>query len=1534
MLLGSRWGGLRAKIIAWSFFPTALILAAVALVGVVAYQQVAESLTLESSRELARLSAAQLSGEMGQYAAVLDSIGRTADMTSGGATQQQAALQRAANRLVIFDAGVVMLDGYGVVRASSPRRAEIAGQDWSNRTYYRQMMRAPASVYSHVVTDGPAYTPAIVVAVPVNGPQGEFLGCLLGMFSISPRVNSSFYGSIVKLRLGGAGNAYVVDNNGLVIYHTEVDRIGRNYSTQTVIRRVISGEAGVLRTQDLTGQDVLASYAPVPNTAWGLVVEQPWDAVLAPGRGYGQMLLALLILGVLIPAGVVTLGVRHVTQPVQTLIAATRAVAGGNFGQQVSINTGDELQELARQFNHMSAQLSESYSALKSREERLALMMAGTNDGFWDWDVATNLVYFSPRWKSMLGYAEDEIENSFDAWRCLLHPDDAARASALLQQYLDGAIPVYELEHRLRCKDGSYRWILARGLAFRDNQGRAVRMAGSHTDITERKLVQDQIKRQNEYLAALHQTTLGVIGHLDTTEVLEEIVSRAVGLVGSLFGWVYLVTPEGDLEARVGTQAFQQHLGSRLAVGDGLAGAVAAAGALVVVDDYMTWPGRDRRYEGQPLGPGMGVPLTSASGLGGVIGMVRAHGERPFNAEEVDFMVRFGQLASIALDNATLHTSLRQELETRTRTQEALRTSESRFRGVFENADIGIAIFDMQNRPLEMNLASQRIVGYTLDEVAGMDMAQYTHPDDVQPHLALEAEIVAGKRTSYEITKRYIHRDGRLVWAHLTQSLSPGPAAGPQYMIAVLQDITEKKLADQRLEEAYQSLERRVQDRTRELSTLLEIVKAASGTLDQDQVLRHLAQGMARALGVPSCGMYLLDEAASVFVPRTGAASLPVTDPEQRAALSQPLDPRTDAFVRAAVESRRPVFANDAQTDPLTDHALAKRLHLRSCLAVPLVSKDRVVALAMVSSFDEILSVSEEQVEMAVGIVNAAGIALENAQLYAETRKRADEIQTLFTVQQAITRRLDPDAVLQIIADEARRLTGARGALVLMPDEDELVVSITSNTSGSSGASAAADRAELLGARIPATADPDADLARLAHTDNLVTVPLAGAGGPVGFIAAVDRKTGRFGPEDQRVMALLASGAVIALENARLYRDEQARRREADRRREVAEGLRDILAVLNSDRQLEEILNYIVTQAGRVLEADAAASYHLERDSGSGIAEAVYGMPEQLGDIRATPFSMFRSMDFYQAIFDRQPFAVTDLGVRAGPGPSSPPATEEPQAWVQSLSHLFRAYISAPVIVADQVYGCMTFYYTEPREFPEDVIRLAMALADQAGLAIENARLRAQAEEVAIAAERNRLARDLHDAVTQTLFSASIIADVLPRLWDRNPEECRRRLDELRQLTRGALAEMRTLLLELRPATLAEAALPDLLRQLAEAVAGRARIPVLLSVDTQARGGQLPADVKVAVYRIAQEALNNVFKHSGAQNAAVSLRLRGRELTLTITDDGHGFDPALARAGSLGLGIMRERAEAVGAQLSVTSAPGHGTTVAVTWREE
>ena len=211
------------------------------------------------------------------------------------------------------------------------------------------------------------------------------------------------------------------------------------------------------------------------------------------------------------------------------------------------------------------------------------------------------------------------------------------------------------------------------------------------------------------------------------------------------------------------------------------------------------------------------------------------------------------------------------------------------------------------------------------------------------------------------------------------------------------------------------------------------------------------------------------------------------------------------------------------------------------------------------------------------------------------------------------------------------------------------------------------------------------------------------------------------------------------------------------------------------------------------------------------------------------------------------------------------------------------------------------------------------------------AETRAQSTQAAIATERTRLARDLHDAVTQSLFSASLMAEVLPKLWESDREKGLAQLQDIRLLTRSALAEMRTLLLELRPTAIMDSKLSELLAHLAEATSSRSGVSVTVNADEQRR---LPGDVQVAFYRIAQEALHNVSKHSKAQCASVQLSLLPRNAMLLIHDDGYGFEYTGIGATHLGLRIMHERAEEVGATVQIESTPGQGTDVLVNWSEK
>lgn len=206
--------------------------------------------------------------------------------------------------------------------------------------------------------------------------------------------------------------------------------------------------------------------------------------------------------------------------------------------------------------------------------------------------------------------------------------------------------------------------------------------------------------------------------------------------------------------------------------------------------------------------------------------------------------------------------------------------------------------------------------------------------------------------------------------------------------------------------------------------------------------------------------------------------------------------------------------------------------------------------------------------------------------------------------------------------------------------------------------------------------------------------------------------------------------------------------------------------------------------------------------------------------------------------------------------------------------------------------------------------------------------LRASAQQAAVAEERNRLARELHDAATQTIYSAMLIAEALPQVYAREAVEGERNLLKLRQLVRGGLAEMRALLFELRPWTLDAVPLVRLLEYLRDSLEGRTRVGVAWDLDATC---DPPSATKTTVYRITQEALNNVVKHARASQVTVTLRCDGGRGRLIVADDGRGFDATAVAGDRMGLAIMRERAEGLGAVLGVTSAPGCGTRIELTW---
>jgi signal transduction histidine kinase len=271
-----------------------------------------------------------------------------------------------------------------------------------------------------------------------------------------------------------------------------------------------------------------------------------------------------------------------------------------------------------------------------------------------------------------------------------------------------------------------------------------------------------------------------------------------------------------------------------------------------------------------------------------------------------------------------------------------------------------------------------------------------------------------------------------------------------------------------------------------------------------------------------------------------------------------------------------------------------------------------------------------------------------------------------------------------------------------------------------------------------------------------------------------------------------------------------------------------------------------------------------------------------------------------------------------------------------ALAELAKAYSGAsvlmPISLGEKASGVISITFAEKRPFSEDDQAFLLALAHQCAQTIERIRLGVKEKELAILQERQRLARELHDAVTQSLFSANLITESLPGLWKRNPDKVFEQLRQLHQLTTGAAAEMRTLLLELRPENVVKTNLGDLLRQLGHAL--KARKQMIVSIQLKGDDMQsLSENVHFALYRIAQESLTNVVKHGNAKQVRVRLVQNPHQVELTIVDNGQGFDVKQLSAG-FGLTSMRERTVSIGGTLQVKSRIGTGTRVKVVWKAE
>ena len=1435
MLLGIRWGSLRSKIIAWSFVPTALIMALVAGVTFTAYQRVTEDLVIVRNQELARVSAGELAARLGDYSSLLTEyagiLGGLPPITPGdesGPAARQDVLTRARGRFEVFDGGVLILSNQGTVMAAEPQRPEALGQDWSNRTYFRHMLRSAEPVFSDVIPDGPLGAEVIVVSVPIKGDQGQFLGLMAGMYRVVGGEANALSRELMGLRVGVSGDTYLVDGQGRVVYHTDPQRIGDSLLGQGMVQQVLAGDVGAQRTRDVQDRDIVASFAPVPGTNWGLVGEETWAELTRASRGYRGFLSALLVLGVLLPALVTAFGVRRITQPISELIGAAQEVATGGFSQTIIAETGDEIEVLAEQFNLMAAQLKESYANLEQRVEDRTRELAGLN----------------------------------------------ALAATVSQS-------------------------------------------------------------------------------LHLADIMDKALEETLRLMGTEAGGIYLLDKETGLLTIAAQRGFSPKFISdvdNLRLGEGFSGLVAQSGEPLVVRDVSEDPRLTRlvaKTEG--LRSLVSVPLRSKGEiLGTLFSLTR--GVREFSDEEVQLLVSIGNQIGVAVENARLYQDTKTRLTQLTALQETTEAVASTLKldrllkliveraTALLHAEGGILnLVDWENNVDEAVAAcgiTESATGSRFPLEGGLSgwVALHHQPvivnnlhEDVRVNRdgLRRMEVDSGRRIRNAAATPLTVKDqvvGSLVLLDKRKGEKQFTESDLDLLVALASQAA-TAIENARLFEAESK-------RRKEATLLAEMAKLTSGTLDLDEVLRLTAEYAIDVFDAQCCCVFMLDESQGTLRPAVQVGLHDEPAASQGGKVVKPFSEMafvpSDKMRETVFELLQPFIVEDVPSEPHLSPA--EGLEFQSVLVVPIEVGGRRLGAMQVATHRPLLRrFTLEEGELARAMANQAALAIENARLFDVEQRRAEQFRVISEVGRRTTSILAGEDLLDEMVRLIQAAFGYDVVEIGLVEEDELVFR--------AGVEKGADvpfvpfrlklQEEGITGWVASTGQPfcvpDVSLeprfVQMTATGSRseLAVPIRTQDRVIGVLNAQSNDLDAFDESDLAVLQSLANQAAVAIENARLFDAEQRR---AEQFRVISKVGRHITSILDIDQMLVQVVQSIQQAFSyehvgiAMIEGD-----FVEYKVGAG----------QLWDTPGFQFLPARLRVGEQGITGTvaatgEPILVLDV-------------SKEPRyVWMEGSQT--RSELALPIKAKGRVVGVLDVQSNRVGAFDESDLTVLQALAHQAAIVIENARLYEQAQRLAVLEERSRLARELHDAVTQTLFSASLIAETLPALWESDQEEGRQLLKELQQLNRGAMAEMRTLLLELRPASLSEASLDGLLRQLGEAVTGRTGIPVDVLVDGEC---VLPSDVHVTLYRIAQEALNNVVKHARASHVTVNLNctpsVDGERVELTVIDDGVGFVSGDVEPGELGLGIMHERAMSIGAAFDVDSQLGRGTRVGVEWAE-
>jgi signal transduction histidine kinase len=597
----------------------------------------------------------------------------------------------------------------------------------------------------------------------------------------------------------------------------------------------------------------------------------------------------------------------------------------------------------------------------------------------------------------------------------------------------------------------------------------------------------------------------------------------------------------------------------------------------------------------------------------------------------------------------------------------------------------------------------------------------------------------------------------------------------------------------------------------------------------------------------------------------------------------------------------------------------------RSLVAMPLYNQGELIG-ALVIVLNEVRPFTPAELDIAREVTDSVAVAIQNRRLVESEQEARQRDTILREVAASLTQGLDLDEVLYQILEQLDRVIASRSSAILLLDGGRPVVA------SQRGARITPAQADLLLTIKPRSIwtiledsqpriiddtlnSPDwYTLDGLEYIRSWLGVPLLVKGECIGVLAIDRDRPNAFDERDMNLALAFANQAAVAIENARLFRRQQ------DYAGELEARVRD------RTRELEVLYGITNAAVGQAdVESLVRRSLELSLEAFGCPAGAIY-LAEGEGRELQLAICCDRHSPALADLLRRPAADAPDwLEPLLSGAPTIKAAPDLPAEW---LAAGVKVYAVAPLRSLNRTMGAITLLCDRPNRFTLASLPLLTTIADQIGAATENIDLRRLSRQAAIIEERERLARDLHDAVTQTIYSASLFAEAAREsLQARNLPKARQNIRSVLRMTDQALRELRLFLFELRTETLTRKGLASALQERFQMVEHRAGIKA--RIQSTGVNDHLPAELEETFYRVALEALNNSLRHARATRVDVVLTMEDGDLVMMIGDDGVGFDQDMMNGGGMGLEGMKKRLARVGGAMTLTSSPGQGTHIVV-----